>query len=145
LFPSGFPSSERFNSEYLVIAPDMTTTTGNGIVGFGRFRDLTSSKLLKNYIQIEIQGLMENQGFQSPPLKKGDLGGFQTLRKSPLTPLFQRGGKRTASNKAQGQFLNSLLGRRDRDFRNRLKVKEINPKLSRTFPVLGNPDIYMCY
>jgi hypothetical protein len=94
----------------LVIAPERTATTGNEIVPFGGFRDLTSSKLLKNYLQIEIQGLMENQGFQSPPLKKGDLGGFQTLRKSPLTPLFQRGGKELLLIRPKANFSTAFWG-----------------------------------
>jgi hypothetical protein len=44
LFPSGFPSSKRFVGGYLVIAPEMTATPGNGIVHFGGSRDLTSGE-----------------------------------------------------------------------------------------------------
>jgi len=52
----------------------------------------TPGKLLKNYPQVEIQSPHIEQRYLKSPVKKGDLKGIQALIKSPLTPLFQRGG-----------------------------------------------------
>jgi hypothetical protein len=51
----------------------------------------------------------KTKGIQSPPFKKGNLEGFQALRKSPLTPLFPRGGLKMLPISLKTYFLQPLV------------------------------------
>jgi hypothetical protein len=64
--------------------------------------------MLKNYLQKEIQSLIENQGYSKSPFEKGGFRGISKAYKIPPTPPFTKGGIKTASTQAQNLFFNSL-------------------------------------
>jgi hypothetical protein len=47
----------------------------------------SNGRMLKNYHQMAIKSIFKDQECLKPPFGKGDLGGFQAVIKSPLTPL----------------------------------------------------------
>jgi hypothetical protein len=66
-------------------------------------------RLLKSYLQIEIQSLTENQRYSKSPFEKGGFRGISGALKIPPNPPFSKGGIKKASNKSQNPFFNNLI------------------------------------
>jgi hypothetical protein len=67
------------------------------------------SRLLKNYLQIEIQSRIENQRYSKSPFEKGGFRGISGAEKIPPNPPFSKGGAKNASNRSPNLFFNNLI------------------------------------